>query len=1155
MISIFEIIFIFNFIMEIRISVFKFLEILAEFSKRISDKVKLGYSMLNTPNSTGNKLIDINEMQNNFSYQNNQIYNFNNSDNIFSKEFNNFYLLKNENKKQVSNHIDIKSELYYIYSNNLSRYDVINRQINFYEIFSKWQDNLKANIDEKLKEFLARGIDIIASTNKNYKYLNFNTKSEFEQFIRVNGKLNLPVESLATEKYLYKFLKELYVCMKLNRSLIRSDFFETEIIVNELEERMNLIFHDIGMRNSFEEDFELHRAVYDNNLRMIRKICAQEISSHLYCEINELDPHGNTPLMLAIKLKNLDAINVLCDHDADIKHKCYEGDISPLEYASSIKNKEILKILINGVKKQKISNWENNKKEILNLINNIPDFSMELKLNYDSNIFSLFSSITSSDTYKFYKSGGNIRIDLNIGSMNSSFKSIRGKCSIIVQEKGNKINVFKVDHEKKICYDYIDYLGNSNNDDEKVERIIYNGVNTKKIITRNFRYVQEKQKKVEKILNYYGQKYSIKGDIYLRKKNKKEKNSINVTNKCKEELDDEYFLDLKKCRTTFSMYFKDGLEKKQKYDSHEYNHEKLENNLKEHNILNTNRINMDRDVNKIKLIKVKSTELLKELNYPKDDSKEKIIYNEKHDNKPKIKDTITSASEDLKNFKKKQIEMSIWISESFPIKISHFIPLIHILSLTSSEFAELKSAVCSDFLPFNSFPLKFCFPLGFSFYALLSVVAFKNEAPPDSIFDLPYGEKDNRKYNNYDNDPVHNGNIQFLNENYATEFYDRYYHEQNLHNGCYDDPLENSDSSNFHRLRDLFLTNHDDEKLNENIATDFNLENNLHDTKEVKSDYILIENIEESKSQNDNIQYNLNENERNYVKVFEIGKKSCPISPLSNSITNINFTDVNFGFFNGVLNFENGAVIENNFDNKFFNNNQIEIHRVNTNKEFSNLKEANEESYRRKDYSNMSCILNSPRQISLDKFLEYFNKDFKIPNEKIENINIKIPATPKRIKFKNFHPETNVIKNSIKFCCNQTKFNKCPNKKIKINESTNTIKLDFQPKISKQVFNICKLKNNKYKKIIIEDISDSLSNSSSSEFLKNDAENLDFTLEMNHEKENKILNIADFNDILKKRKITDRKRDELEKIGMPIKNEVTLAENSKSSKFKSCVII
>jgi hypothetical protein len=466
--------------MEINISVFKFIEILEEFKKN-SGNLK-SYRKISNSNE---ELIQT-ELQDPFFYENQHkdFCKISSKEKIFTKDFNNFQLFQNDNRpSSLNNHITKNSELYYTSSNKLTNLDLYRRKSEFYTFFSKWFDDLKKSFLEKQNQFLTRGILINDEINTNFKFLNFNSKSEFEQFLRKNGKLNSYIEYSFREKYLYKFFKQLYICLKLNQYLITSEYFCVGAITNELDERMNLIFYEIGKKNYFEEDFELHKAVYENNLKMIRKICAMETSSHLYCEINEMDPHGNTPLMLAIKLKNLDAINVLCDHEADIKHKCYEGDISPIEYAISTKNKEILKILINGIKKQKISNWEINKKEILNLIKNIPDFSMDLRLDFDSNIFSLFTSITPSDTYKIYKSGGNLKIDLNISALNYSFKSIRGKCSIIVQEKDNKINVFKVDHDKKVSYDYIDYLGTSNDEDEKVERTILNGVNNEKIIT------------------------------------------------------------------------------------------------------------------------------------------------------------------------------------------------------------------------------------------------------------------------------------------------------------------------------------------------------------------------------------------------------------------------------------------------------------------------------------------------------------------------------------------------------------------------------------------------------------------------------------------------------------------------------------------------
>jgi hypothetical protein len=394
-------------------------------------------------------------------------------------------LLKHEDKSSLIGQIDQNSELTYLNRLNVTKFEILREQLKFAEKLKFFNRILIEKIDSRMNFFKRNGMineeeyrdDEEYSDNcfntleneNNFFYLNFNSKYEFEIFIRNLIKYNfgnnenqcMEEKEILQDKQILKFLKEFYILLRIIYSKKdaqlnnQSSLTTIESFLKELEERINLSFYNIRKKNYFEEDFELHKAVFDNNLRMIRKIIANETTSHFHCDINEVDPHGNTPLMLAIKLNNYDAINVLCDHDADIKHKSFDDDISPMEYAVLLQNRKILKILINAMKKQKITNWENNKHEVSKIIKSMPDFSMELKLNFDSNIFSLFSAITPSDFYKISKCGGNVRIDMNISAMNSSFKSIKGKTSILIKEKGNSINIYKIDHEKKIVNNII----------------------------------------------------------------------------------------------------------------------------------------------------------------------------------------------------------------------------------------------------------------------------------------------------------------------------------------------------------------------------------------------------------------------------------------------------------------------------------------------------------------------------------------------------------------------------------------------------------------------------------------------------------------------------------------------------------------------------
>jgi len=104
--------------------------------------------------------------------------------------------------------------------------------------------------------------------------------------------------------------------------------------------------------------------------------------------------------MLAIKLNRLDAISVLCDNNAEIKHLSYNDSISPYDYAIIDKNINVLKILINAFKKQKLTFWHRNQKDLAEIIKLIPDFSMEFTVSLNSTIFSVIKSITPKDVFK-----------------------------------------------------------------------------------------------------------------------------------------------------------------------------------------------------------------------------------------------------------------------------------------------------------------------------------------------------------------------------------------------------------------------------------------------------------------------------------------------------------------------------------------------------------------------------------------------------------------------------------------------------------------------------------------------------------------------------------------------------------------------------------
>lgn len=90
---------------------------------------------------------------------------------------------------------------------------------------------------------------------------------------------------------------------------------------------------------------------------------------------------------------------MLCDNNAEIKHFAYNEAITPYDYCIANKKREILKVLINSLKKQKLTYWHQSQKDLLGVFRSIPDFSMSLSVSLNSNIFFVIKSITPKDTF------------------------------------------------------------------------------------------------------------------------------------------------------------------------------------------------------------------------------------------------------------------------------------------------------------------------------------------------------------------------------------------------------------------------------------------------------------------------------------------------------------------------------------------------------------------------------------------------------------------------------------------------------------------------------------------------------------------------------------------------------------------------------------
>ena len=68
-----------------------------------------------------------------------------------------------------------------------------------------------------------------------------------------------------------------------------------------------------GLYDQAQREHQLHKAVFESNLPLISRLIKCTHDGVFFADKNELDPCGNTPLILAVKLGNIDTVKVLCD--------------------------------------------------------------------------------------------------------------------------------------------------------------------------------------------------------------------------------------------------------------------------------------------------------------------------------------------------------------------------------------------------------------------------------------------------------------------------------------------------------------------------------------------------------------------------------------------------------------------------------------------------------------------------------------------------------------------------------------------------------------------------------------------------------------------------------------------------------------------------
>jgi ankyrin repeat domain-containing protein 13 len=173
----------------------------------------------------------------------------------------------------------------------------------------------------------------------------------------------------------------------------------------------------IGLRcrgRTISRSNHLQRAVFENNLSLISRLLSTQQAGIFYIEKNELDARDNSALTLAVKLQNLDAIKILTDAYCSAKLSAAPQLPSAYELACSIQHEAILQILIASALKLKQYFMDLHKEQIFRTLEQLPDFSIDLHFECASSYIPFLNYVSPSDTYKIYKKGTNLRLDMTL---------------------------------------------------------------------------------------------------------------------------------------------------------------------------------------------------------------------------------------------------------------------------------------------------------------------------------------------------------------------------------------------------------------------------------------------------------------------------------------------------------------------------------------------------------------------------------------------------------------------------------------------------------------------------------------------------------------------------------------------------------------------
>lgn len=311
------------------------------------------------------------------------------------------------------------------------------------------------------------------------------------------------------------------VCSEVYRAVVGGKIQKpTEILLKHIYESIKLFLFGISLPTDNVADYPLHKAIYKSDIAQITKLCEGTQTNCFYCNVEQADPIGLSALTLAIRLGKPEIVKILVENGADPRHKVIPKCKFPMEEAMSLKNKEIIKMLLIASYQLRLNRWEKTKDSVLTLLESIPDFSFDLHWECDSNFIPFVSKLAPSDTNKITKRGSSLRMDATIAGI-KKLKVTRGNISLFLlgrDHPGYEGKILMVNHGKKTIINLMDDI-NLKQLEKQVDYVAKQNNLPNEIKPEDVQFEPAKSWRgepvTEKIQGYNTVKYHAKGTIHM----------------------------------------------------------------------------------------------------------------------------------------------------------------------------------------------------------------------------------------------------------------------------------------------------------------------------------------------------------------------------------------------------------------------------------------------------------------------------------------------------------------------------------------------------------------------------------------------------------------------------------------------------------------